>query len=154
MYKIYAEASKAIGHNFNNGPTLLERRFVNRGVTSFVTDKYTDVSVLSKAMKDVVANLPIQNSYPTVTVKPTITLEAMIDRLNERIEKLQSTSLRELVSSESTSAEPKVVIISFLAILESVKQGSVLVDCNLSIRSFKRSIIASKVMVGFTLTVG
>src|SRR6056297_2184319 len=75
-------------------------------------------------MWQVLSNLPVQQQKPKVQVRSVISLEQMMDRLTERIERARQTSLRELVAGEN---EPKTIIVGFLAILESVKQGSVLV---------------------------
>ena len=127
LYQIYTAAAKDVLGSFNNDCVLRERQAVPGQVACFVTDKYTNLTTLSEVMEDVINKLPVSVQYPTIKVKPTITLEAMIDRLNSRIEELQCTTLRELVATESAALEPRVVIVGFLAILESVKQGSVLV---------------------------
>ena len=61
---------------------------------------------------------------PKVQVKPTISLEEMMLRLQRRIETQLQTKFSELRAGET---EHKNVIVGFLAILELCKQGTVLV---------------------------
>jgi chromatin segregation and condensation protein Rec8/ScpA/Scc1 (kleisin family) len=75
-------------------------------------------------MREIVQNLPQPDTKPKVQVKPTITLEAMMQSLQHRIE----TQLKARFSDiRNEATELKTVIVGFLAILELVKQGNVLV---------------------------
>ena len=75
-------------------------------------------------MRDVLANLPKKQEKPKVRVRTVVSLEEMIDRLRERIERQMTFKFRELTGS---SAERSTVIVGFLAVLEMVKQGGILV---------------------------
>ena len=122
-YQIYKQAADTVAQLF--GTTVLhERQYVPSTEPLFHTDTYTTVEALTEAMGRVLHNLPIKEAKPRVQVRPVISLEQMIERLHKRIETARQTSLQELIAGES---EPKTIIVGFLAILESVKQGSVLV---------------------------
>jgi segregation and condensation protein A len=123
LYKIYKQAAETVQASFGHA-VLHERQYVPSSEPLFVTDKWTDTTVLHEAMWQVLSNLPVQQQKPKVQVRSVISLEQMMNRLAERIERARQTSLRELVAGDS---EPKTIIVGFLAILESVKQGSVLV---------------------------
>lgn len=123
LYQIYKQAAESVQAVF--GKQLLhERQYVASTEPLFVTDKWTSAEQLHEAMWHVLSNLPVPQQKPKVQVRSVISLEQMMNRLAERIERARQTSLRELVAGDS---EPKTIIVGFLAILESVKQGSILV---------------------------
>jgi chromatin segregation and condensation protein Rec8/ScpA/Scc1 (kleisin family) len=72
----------------------------------------------------VLLNLPKKEFKPKVQVRKVISLEEMIDRLHKRIEAGIKLSFRDLIKD---AEERSHVIVGFLAVLESVKQGSILV---------------------------
>lgn len=123
QYQIYKQAAESIAAVFGN-TVLHERQYVPSAEPLFHPDTHTTTDALVEAMGRVLRNLPIKEVKPKVQVRPVISLEQMIDRLHQRIETARQTSLHELVAGE---AEPKTLIVGFLAILESVKQGSILV---------------------------
>ncbi|MGB4076865.1 MAG: segregation/condensation protein A, partial [Minisyncoccia bacterium] len=57
-----------------------------------------------------------------VRVRPMITIEEMMDRLMERVQKAITMSFKEFSLDTKERVE---VIVSFLALLELVKQGAV-----------------------------
>jgi len=123
LYKIYRDAAAVVTGCF--GTTILaERQYVVSTKPLFTLDTFTELDALQTAMVGVLSNLPIKEVKPRVQVRPTISLEQMIERLHKRIEVARSTTLRELLAGD---IEPKTMIVGFLAILESVKQGSILV---------------------------
>lgn len=123
LYKIYRDASLVVSECFGQN-VLAERQYIASTEPLFTLDSYTELDALHEAMSGVLSNLPVKEVKPKVQVRPTISLEEMIERLHKRIEVARSTTLRELLAGEQ---EPKTVIVGFLAILESVKQGSILV---------------------------
>lgn len=76
---------------------------------------------LVAAMLDVIKNFPKKEILPKAIVRKVISLEDMIGRLTQRITSSLRMSFREFAN---VNKEEKVhVIISFLAMLELVKQG-------------------------------
>jgi len=76
---------------------------------------------IRRAMLDVLLHLPKKESLPKVLVKKVISLEEMIDSLTVRI---QSSLKMAFKTFAGVGKEEKVmVIVSFLAMLELVKQG-------------------------------
>jgi len=123
QYQIFKQAAETISARF--GKTKLhERQYVPNAEPLFHPDTFTTTDNLVAAVERVLSNLPIKQAPPQVQVKPVISLEEMIKRLHTRIEQARQTTLRELVANET---EPKTLIVGFLAILESVKQGTILV---------------------------
>jgi segregation and condensation protein A len=122
-YQIYRTAGKTIETIFGKRASY-ERRFIPEKTPLFLPDTYTTLSALHTAMRDVVTNLPKKVEKPKVQVRTVVSLEEMIDRLRARIEKQFSCNFREFTGN---SGERSVVIVGFLAVLEMVKQGSILV---------------------------
>lgn len=89
----------------------------------------TDITVqgIISAMKNVLSSLPKKEKLPEITVRKIRSLEETIDDLSKRVQSALRMSFREF-SKHGTimSKEEKVnVIVSFLAMLELVKQGIV-----------------------------
>lgn len=122
-YALYRDAGERLGNIF--GATVLhERQFIRDTKPLFVTDKYTSIESLYTAIADVLTNLPRKEIKPKVQVRKVVSLEEMIDRLHKRIESQFKLRFSDLLENNK---ERSSVIVAFLAVLESVKQGSVLV---------------------------
>lgn len=90
----------------------------------FVSDDLCTQGALEDALYRVLSDLPKSEPKPAATIKPTISLEDMIGRLQTRIEQQMKTSFSEIRAMEG---EHKNVIVGFLAILELFKQGDVII---------------------------
>ena len=123
LYQIYRTAAKHIENIFGQKMSH-SRQFVQKTDPIFLSDKWTKKSALAEAMHSVMANLPRKIEKPKVQIKNIITLEEMTTRLHKRIETQMKLRFSELVGNER---ERTIVIVGFLAILESFKQGSILV---------------------------
>lgn len=122
-YQIYRNAGKVIERIFGVTPNH-ERRFVPDATPLFITDRFTDTNVLSTAMREVILNLPKIVEKPKVKVRKVVSLEEMLDRLKARIEQQLSFKFKDFTGD---SKERTTIIVGFLAVLEMVKQGKVLV---------------------------
>lgn len=76
---------------------------------------------IASAIQRVLQALPKKIEQPKIVVKKTISLEEMIGRLTDRITSAVRMSFREF--SKADKGERVDVIVSFLALLELVKQG-------------------------------
>lgn len=123
LYKIFRDAAQKVGEQFGT-QVMHERQFVRDKSPIFVTDKFTTIDSLHTAIGDVLSGLPVKEVKPKVQVRKVISLEEMIDRLHQRIESQMKLKFSELLEDNTEKVH---VIVGFLAILESVKQGSVLV---------------------------
>jgi segregation and condensation protein A len=122
-YQIFRKSGKLIESLFGKQISY-ERRFVPDTNPLFLTDRYTTANALHTAMRDVLLNLPKKIEKPKVHVRKIISLESMIEQLRERIEKQLSFKFKDFTGS---AVERTTVIVGFLAVLEMVKQGIVLV---------------------------
>ncbi len=80
------------------------------------------VATLESALRDALTSLEKEEKLPEVRVRPLVTIEEMMDRLTQRVQTALNLSFKEFAGS---TAEKVEVIVSFLALLELVKQGAV-----------------------------
>jgi segregation and condensation protein A len=138
------EARLALYQKVKEGAKHLEKRFgkkviffrtVQKNVNPvFSPDEYTTESNVIAAMKVVLQNLPKKEILPQTIVKKIISLEEVIDKLSERIQTGLKLNFSQFASPGSSSRgshhqvtqeEKVLIIVSFLAMLELVKQGIV-----------------------------
>ncbi len=95
----------------------------------FVEPEGLELEKLFNTLKSIVENLPAKECLPEAEVKKVITLEEKILELTERIKNSLELSFLEFADSKKGGADEKKieVIISFLAMLELVKQGIIMV---------------------------
>lgn len=89
---------------------------------SFAPSRDLSAAVLAEALARVLSAREAVKELPEVRVKPLVTIEEMMDRLAKRVESALTLSFKEFAGSAKEKVE---VIISFLALLELVKQGAV-----------------------------
>lgn len=94
-------------------------------VTVFSPDKSTTKAGLLAKMQYVLANIPKIETLPKTMVKKVISLEEAIVSLTERINKTLKMNFKDF--AKGGKAEKVTVIVSFLAMLELVKQGIIAV---------------------------
>lgn len=122
-YQIFRNAGQRITACFGNS-RLYERPYVADRVPLFLPDRFTETQALNQAITSVIANLPKKVEKPKVQVKKVISLEETIAKLKDRIERQFSLKFKEFTGN---SQERTTVIVGFLAVLEMVKQGMVMV---------------------------
>jgi len=123
LYQIYRDAAGVISERYGK-QIMHERQYVADTEPMFMPDDYCQTNELREAMQRVLTELPAKEVRPKVQVKQVISLEEMIDRLHSRIEEKMKLSFSDLLGNNK---EKPTVIVGFLAVLESVKQGSILV---------------------------
>lgn len=88
----------------------------------FSPSKDLSLQSLEAALRAALVELEKEAILPEVRVKPMVTIEEMMDKLLTRVQKAMTMSFKDF----SGDAKEKVeVIVSFLALLELVKQGAV-----------------------------
>lgn len=124
LYQIYREIGLEITKQFGS-QCLYEPEYQPPREPLFVSDQFCSTTELSAAMERVITNLPKEaEKKPTAKVVQTVSLEAMMDSLQKRVQQQFKLTFFELRDREP---ERKTVIVGFLAILELFKQGNVLV---------------------------
>lgn len=123
-YQIFRNAGKVIEALFGKN-SAYERTFIPDNNPLFTPDSYTEIAPLCQALHDVIHRLPKIEQKQKVAVRKTVSLEEVIDRLKTRIERQLTLTFKDFTGG---SGERGTVIVSFLAVLEMVKQGSVMVQ--------------------------
>jgi segregation and condensation protein A len=119
-YEKAREAARALSQIF--GRTVLISRGERAPEPMFAPSRDLSTRALQKAIRDVLTAVEKQDELPEVRVRPLVTIEEMMDKLTDRVQTALAVSFREF----SGGAKEKVeVIVSFLALLELVKQGVV-----------------------------
>ena len=77
---------------------------------------------LAEAMMRVLAAREVVEELPEARVKPLVTIEEMMDQLAKRVQTAMTLSFKDFAIGTKEKIE---VIVSFLALLELVKQGAV-----------------------------
>lgn len=122
-YQIYRDAALELQSIFGIN-RMYEPEFTPPRAPLFTPDDHCSTSTLTEAMYDVLTNLPKTEEKPKAKVRPTISLEDMMHKLQKRIESQMQTRFSEL---RATETEHKNVIVGFLAILELFKQGNIII---------------------------
>ena len=123
LYQVFRDVGKTIEDTFGSRMGY-ERTYIAPKEALFVTDVYTEVSILKNAIQDVITKLPKKVIRPKVRVSKIVSLEDMMLRLKNKIERQFKFGFTDFTNN---SKERGTVIVGFLAVLELVKQGSVLV---------------------------
>ena len=127
IYSLYKTAGETLKKIFGNG--VLFKRPYPPVTPIFVPDSSLTKERLEDALREAITNVPAEEELPEATVAKAVTLEEMIGNLTERIEKSMTLSFQKFSAegARSKKEEKVFVIVSFLAILELVKQGIVAV---------------------------
>ncbi|OHB16528.1 MAG: hypothetical protein A2431_04265 [Candidatus Zambryskibacteria bacterium RIFOXYC1_FULL_39_10] len=124
-YKKYKELSLGIGKMFGNFLYFAKES----KKTNVIFSPTSDISLesIKNSLREVLKNIPQKiEVLPKVTVQKIMSLEDTIERLTERIKTSIKMSFKDF--SGIGKAEKVEVIVSFLAMLELVKQGMVRVN--------------------------
>lgn len=132
MYQVIKEVSEELKQQFGkrilfSAPDKRTMNFENM----FVPDERISVSIMHSHVFDVIHALPKKEVVlPQVEIRKVFSIEEMIDSLTSRISHAMKMSFNDFAHSHShdaeTHKEKKVyVIVSFLAMLELVRQGLV-----------------------------
>lgn len=120
LYKEIKELSVHVQDRFGK-QVLFESEQQQSAEPVFSPAKDISKSSLTDAIRQVIASLPKATLVPQVVVKKVISLEKMIQTLTDRITKNLHMSFSEF--SNLKKGDRIEVIVSFLAMLELVKQG-------------------------------
>lgn len=125
IYKRIKEASLHIKENF--GKEIIFQPSQARPV-KVVFSPHESMSLLSlaDAIKKIIQSLPKKENIPKAIVRKVVSLEEMIDSLTKRITAGLKMSFKDF--SNQHKGERINVIVSFLAMLELVKQGTIRVS--------------------------
>lgn len=126
LYKIIKDASIEVGNTFGTKIIFMP----NDRIWSdpiFSPDPQITTNNISTSILEVISNIPKkEEKLPEVEVKKIINIDEVINSLTDRIQGAMNVSFKEFIktSGATNQEEAKVhVIISFLAMLELVREG-------------------------------
>jgi len=122
-YQVYRDISLELQVRFGKHNSYTPE-FTPPSEPVFMPDSHCSISSLQDAMQGVLTALPKIEIKPIAKLKPTVSLEDMMDKLRKRIDTQVLTKFSEIRAREP---EHKNVIVGFLAILEIFKQGNILI---------------------------
>ncbi len=123
LYKLFKELSIKIGDKYGDevlySPT---KAYIFDNI--FAPSKDCKLSLIHDVARDMIKTLPQIYKIPEKIVKKVISLEEMITGLTERIKEGIKMSFNDF-SKETSKGDRVNIIVSFLALLELVKRGSI-----------------------------
>ncbi len=131
MYELFRGLAQHIKVQYGKN-LLFERNGRPEVVPVFAPDNRISVVQTVASIRDVLNALPKKVILPKATIKKVVSIEEMMDRLTVRVTQVLKTSFSQFSrykKGESLAPEVRVeIIVSFLAMLELVKQGVVHVE--------------------------
>jgi segregation and condensation protein A len=123
LYQLYRSRAEELAKIFGVR-RLHERTYVPDTTPIFTPDKYANVEALNLALTEVIRRFPKAVFRPKVSVEKIISLEEMIKHVEERVTRQFKLSFKDFIAAKDRSH----VIVGFLAVLELVKQGAIMVE--------------------------
>lgn len=125
-YKLVKEAAKLLGARLDKRHSLYTRApFVAVAPSFLPPSKPLDLQKLLGILKSVLETIPAKQELPQKTVKKLISIEEKIKELERRIKEGIVRTFEDFVGDKKEKFD---VIISFLAMLELVKLGTIAVE--------------------------
>ena len=126
-YQKYKELSRHLRERFDIHLSFLRLPSKEKKIV-FAPDKNVTKEGLGEFIKIIIAALPKKEVTPHAVVQQVISLEQMIENLTHRITGSMKMSFKDFAGNHSgavsiSKADKVTVIVSFLAMLELVKQG-------------------------------
>lgn len=122
LYELYTKLSLNIKNNFGKNIIHIPEERKNYEVIFLPNYQISQESMLA-IVNELFGKLPKKTLLPEVEVKKVISLEEMIDNLKDRISNSMSFSFKEFAGKVATKEERVNTIVSFLAMLELVREG-------------------------------
>jgi segregation and condensation protein A len=122
LYELYTKLGGNIKSMFGKKIIFAPLERKNDFLVFLPDDRITKESMMTFA-RDALGRMPKKVFLPEVEVKKVVSIEEMISRLTERIEKTLEMNFKDFAGVAKTKEEKVVVIIGFLAMLELVRQG-------------------------------
>lgn len=141
LYKQFKEASKALRQLEQEGKQSFTRSLVFSQKIFFWPDSKVSTDTLYEAILHTVASLKELDNLPKAKVKEAVSIQEKISLLQRRLSNQVETKLSELLKDANNKSE---VIITFLALLELIKQRMFSVDqkelfTDITITQYKRT---------------
>lgn len=147
LYAIIKNASVDIGNNFGTKIIFMPTERV-WSEPLFSPDSQISISSMFSCIDEVIAHVPKpKEKLPEIEVRKIINIDEVINSLTDRIQSAINLSFRDFSQSHGAQSEEEAkvhVIISFLAMLELVREGIIEVMQNSSFGDIEISPISEK----------
>lgn len=128
MYELFRNLSVEIKARFGK-EVIFERSGRPEVIPVFVPDARISIAALAQSIRDVQNALPKKVTVPKATIKKVVSIEEMMEKLSKRVThtlKMSFGQFSQYEKGKASTREARVeIIVSFLAMLELVKQGVV-----------------------------
>lgn len=124
LYQRFRDLSLHVQAQFGKNISFERPNPLKREV-GFASSKDLSKEGLLEGIKRILTNLPKPEFIPKTVVQKVISLEEVIESLTERVKRGIKTSFKEFAKNKAQKVD---VIVSFLAMLELVKQGILAVE--------------------------
>ncbi|MBY0473055.1 segregation/condensation protein A [Patescibacteria group bacterium] len=127
VYQLIKEAARGVSSSLENAP--LYEGNPPAVEPMFLFDTSATLESLRASIQKVIEEFPVQISLPKVAVKKIVSIEEMIQKMAGRVSSAFSVSFKEFSGLNNPPAGGRgehikhEIIVSFLALLELVKQG-------------------------------
>jgi segregation and condensation protein A len=125
IYKEYLDASKGIEAMIGKRRFLFVHEKLPHVDIGFAPPKKLDTAQMAEFFRGVIARLEPLVKVPTAVVEKTVSIHEKIRHIQEMISKATKLSFRSVLLTAESKTE---IIVTFLALLELVKQRSVTVS--------------------------
>jgi segregation and condensation protein A len=120
LYEKARDAARELGRLF--GRSIMVAAGEREPEAVFAPSRDLSLEALENALRNALVSHEKEEKLPEVRVRPMVTIEEMMDRLTDRIQTALTMSFKDFAGEKAERVE---VIVSFLALLELVKQGAV-----------------------------
>lgn len=122
LYEQFRKLSANIKNRFGQKIIFapLERK---KEVLVFLPDEQITKGRMMSLARNVLGSIPQKEKLPEVPLKKIISIEEMIKKLTERIQKSVKLNFKDFAGGGKSREEKIVMIVGFLAMLELVRQG-------------------------------
>ncbi len=122
LYELFTRLSGSVKGAFGKRIIFAPEERKHDVLVFLPDERITKESMMTFA-REALGRIPKKIVLSEVEVKKVISIEEMIDKLTERIQNSLSMNFKEFSGQAKTREEKVVVIVSFLAMLELVRQG-------------------------------
>ncbi len=124
-YQRFQKVGRKLSDNFYQGKQFYSRSsIINHIKSSFIFPKELTAYQLEQDWKKVIIEIPIPEKLKQDTLEAIISLEDRIEEMKESLSRRIKTSFQSILSKKKSKVE---VVVSFLAMLEMVKQQVIIV---------------------------
>lgn len=120
IFKVIKDSEKNITDIFGTHPSFFSEG-ITSDITVFAPPHNFDMQLIHSTLVGILKSLPTKEKLPATVVKKIVSLEETIQHLTERVQHNISMSFKEF--SKFGKEEKIHIVVSFLAMLELVKQG-------------------------------